>query len=66
MIFFFVRIYLVFPSQQALTKTTPTARSKFCDQLRSFLDDNRSFDECLAVRMATETRQWDLLTHLSR
>jgi hypothetical protein len=52
--------------QQVLTKSTPTARSNFQQQIRLFLDHNNWFDDCLAVRMATETREWDLLGHVSR
>ena len=52
--------------QQALTKLTPTTRANFQSQIRHFLDDNAWFDDCLAVRMATETRQWDLLGHVAR
>ena len=52
--------------QQALTKSTPTTRANFQSQIRHFLDDNAWFDDCLAVRMATETRQWDLLGHVAR
>ena len=52
--------------QQALTKSTPTTRANFQSQIRHFLDDNSWFDDCLAVRMATETRQWDLLGHVAR
>ncbi len=48
-----------------LTKTTPTARSKFSSQIRAFLQENRSFDECLAVRLAAETREWGCLAHLA-
>ncbi len=40
-------------------------RAKFSSQIRSFLDDNRSFDECLAVRLAAETREWECLSHLA-
>ena len=52
--------------QQALTKSTPTTRANFQSQIRHFLDDNAWFDDCLVVRMATETRQWDLLGHVAR
>lgn len=33
-------------------------------RIRVFLDDNSWFDECLAVRLAAETREWNLLGHL--
>ena len=52
--------------QQVLTKSTPTARAGFQQQIRQFLDDNSWFDDCLAVRMATETREWDLLGYVTR
>ncbi len=48
-----------------MTKTTPTARSKFSAQIRSFLEENKHFDECLAVRLAAETREWGCLAHLT-
>ena len=34
-------------------------------KLKQFLDDNQWFDECLAVRLAAETREWSLLGHLA-
>ena len=50
--------------QQALASEVSVA-----DELRSkvvaFLDSNQWFDECLAVRLATETREWKLLGHLA-
>ncbi len=33
--------------------------------MRHFLDENRWFDETLSVRLSSETRQWDLLAHLT-
>ena len=52
--------------QQVLTMYTPVSRAKFQSLIQTFLDQNTWFDECLAVRMATETREWDLLNHVSR
>ena len=52
--------------QQVLTMYTPVSRAKFQALIQAFLDQNNWFDECLAVRMATETREWDLLNHVSR
>jgi alpha-tubulin suppressor-like RCC1 family protein len=34
-------------------------------KIKSFLDHNHWFDECLAVRLAAETREWTLLGHLA-
>lgn len=52
--------------QQVLTKNTFEIRAEFLGRIRNFVDENKWFDECLAVRMATETREWELLNHISR
>lgn len=52
--------------QQILTKTTPTARLKFKEQIEQFLMENRWFDECLAIRLSSETREWDLLCFINQ
>ncbi|TRY75583.1 hypothetical protein TCAL_13348 [Tigriopus californicus] len=52
--------------QQVLTKSTFESRAEFHSRIRDFVDENKGFDECLAVRMATETREWELLNHISR
>ena len=52
--------------QQILTKNTPMTRAKFQAQIREFLDENGWYDECLSIRMATETKEWNLLGHISR
>eukprot|EP00095_Tigriopus_kingsejongensis_P005381 maker-scaffold1024_size69702-snap-gene-0.11 protein:Tk05381 transcript:maker-scaffold1024_size69702-snap-gene-0.11-mRNA-1 annotation:"PREDICTED: uncharacterized protein LOC103572785" len=52
--------------QQVLTKSTRAEREAFQAEIRVFLEENHWFDECLAVRMATETREWELLSHINQ
>ena len=50
--------------QQALASEA-SAIDDLRDKLKAFLDHNQWFDECLAVRLAAETREWTLLGHMA-
>ena len=50
--------------QQALASESSTI-DELRDKLKAFLDNNQWFDECLAVRLAAETREWTLLGHMA-
>ncbi len=50
--------------QQSLAASKPSSAEVLRKRVRSFLDENQWFDECLAVRLAAETREFSLLSHL--
>ena len=50
--------------QQALASEASTI-DELREKLKAFLDHNQWFDECLAVRLAAETREWTLLGHMA-
>ena len=51
--------------QQALASEVSVESDDLRSKVVAFLDSNQWFDECLAVRLATETREWKLLGHLA-
>ncbi len=63
------RIHLANLALMAYFQQVLATEASFVDDLRSqlkaFLDSNQWFEECLAVRLAAETREWTLLSHLA-
>nr|XP_040571931.1 LOW QUALITY PROTEIN: uncharacterized protein LOC121121113 [Lepeophtheirus salmonis] len=52
--------------QQVLTKITPSTKFDFRNEIKGFINSNRHFDETLAIRLAADTKEWDLLSYFSR